>query len=125
MGLRGDGNAYSSREAVSPIKEIIWNEEPLMGVEVCFWSRATSQSSVVAGETTCPKSCSLATAVILSPVYTAVTWQWVYMSQYTHTVQPSVQLHRSLVESPVSPCFHVNQLHVSATQGRRQVPMYR
>jgi hypothetical protein len=24
----------------------------------------------------------LATAVILSPVYTAVTWQWVYMSQY-------------------------------------------
>jgi hypothetical protein len=30
-----------------------------------------------------PRSCSLATAVILSPVYTAVAWQWVYMSQYS------------------------------------------
>jgi hypothetical protein len=38
--------------------------------------------SLVAGETTCPESCSLATAVVLSPVYTAVTWQLVYMSQY-------------------------------------------
>jgi hypothetical protein len=34
--------------------------------------------SLVAWET-CPQSCSLATAVLLSPVYTAVTWQWVYM----------------------------------------------
>jgi hypothetical protein len=42
--------------------------------------------SVVAGETTCLQSCSLATAVILSPVYTAVTWQWVYMPQYTETL---------------------------------------
>jgi hypothetical protein len=31
-------------------------------------------SSLVAGET-CPRSCSLAAAVLLSPVYTAVTWQ--------------------------------------------------
>jgi hypothetical protein len=30
----------------------------------------------------CSRSCSLATAVVLSPVYTAVTWQWVYMSQH-------------------------------------------
>jgi hypothetical protein len=30
--------------------------------------------SLVAGET-CPQSCSLATAVVLSPVYTAVTWK--------------------------------------------------
>jgi hypothetical protein len=30
----------------------------------------------------CPQSCSLATAVVMSPVYTAVTWQWVHMSQY-------------------------------------------
>jgi uncharacterized membrane protein YphA (DoxX/SURF4 family) len=37
--------------------------------------------SLVAVET-CPKSCSLGTAVILSPVYVAVTWQWVYMSEY-------------------------------------------
>jgi hypothetical protein len=34
-------------------------------------------------ETTCPQRCSLATAGIPSPVYTAVAWQWVYMSQYT------------------------------------------
>jgi hypothetical protein len=38
--------------------------------------------SLVAGETTCPQSCSLATDAVLSPVYMAVTWQWVYMSQY-------------------------------------------
>jgi hypothetical protein len=38
-------------------------------------------SSFVAGET-CPQNCSLATAVVLSPVYTAVTWQWVCMQQY-------------------------------------------
>jgi hypothetical protein len=42
-------------------------------------------SSPVAGET-CPSSCSLAVAVVLSPVYTAVTWQWVYMSQYINAV---------------------------------------
>jgi hypothetical protein len=31
--------------------------------------------SLAAIETRCPQSCSLATAVVLSPVYTAVTWQ--------------------------------------------------
>jgi hypothetical protein len=36
---------------------------------------------LVAGETS-PQSCFPATAVLLPPVYTAVTWQWVYMSQY-------------------------------------------
>jgi hypothetical protein len=36
---------------------------------------------------TCPQSCSLATAVVLSPVYTAVTWQWVSMSQYLLSYQ--------------------------------------
>jgi hypothetical protein len=36
--------------------------------------------SLVAGET-CPQSCSLATALVLSPVYTAVTCQWVYIPQ--------------------------------------------
>jgi hypothetical protein len=34
--------------------------------------------SLVAGETTCPQSCSLATAIELSSVYTAVTWQLVW-----------------------------------------------
>jgi hypothetical protein len=38
--------------------------------------------SLVAIETICPQSCSLATAVLLSHVYTTVTWQWVYMSRY-------------------------------------------
>jgi hypothetical protein len=36
--------------------------------------------SFVAGEITGPQSCSLTTAVLLSHVYTAVTWQRVYMS---------------------------------------------
>jgi hypothetical protein len=38
--------------------------------------------SLAAGETACPQSCYLVTAVVLSPVYTIVTWKWVYMSQY-------------------------------------------
>jgi hypothetical protein len=38
--------------------------------------------SVVARETACPQSCSPAMVVELSPAYTAVTWQWVYMSHY-------------------------------------------
>jgi hypothetical protein len=36
--------------------------------------------SVVGRETTSPQSCSLATAVVLSLIYTAVTWQWVYVT---------------------------------------------
>jgi hypothetical protein len=30
----------------------------------------------------CPQACSLAVAVELSPVYTGVTWKWVYITQY-------------------------------------------
>jgi hypothetical protein len=30
------GNAFSSREAVSPIKVKIWNEGPLMGFGMCL-----------------------------------------------------------------------------------------
>jgi hypothetical protein len=41
-----------------------------LAVHYCVFSR-------VARETMCLQSCSLATAVVLSPVYTAVTWQWV------------------------------------------------
>jgi hypothetical protein len=37
---------------------------------------------LLAGGTTCLLSCSLATAIFLSPAYTAVIWQCVYMSQY-------------------------------------------
>jgi hypothetical protein len=37
--------------------------------------------TLVVGETS-PQSCFLATAFVLSPVYIAVTWQWVYLSQY-------------------------------------------
>jgi hypothetical protein len=33
-------NAFSSREAVSPIKVIIWNEESLLGVEMCLWEQS-------------------------------------------------------------------------------------
>jgi hypothetical protein len=38
--------------------------------------------SLVAGETRCLQSCSLATAVVLSPTYTATARQWIYKSQY-------------------------------------------
>jgi hypothetical protein len=51
--------------------------------------------SVVAGEI-CPQSCSLATAVVLSPVYIADTWHWVYMSQYNKIV---IMLHGNIVNT--------------------------
>jgi hypothetical protein len=38
--------------------------------------------SLVVDEITCPESCFLATAVVLSLIYIDVTWQWVYMSKY-------------------------------------------
>jgi hypothetical protein len=38
--------------------------------------------SLVGGEAACTQSCSLATAVVLSPVYTVFTWQRFYMPQY-------------------------------------------
>jgi hypothetical protein len=50
-----------------------YSNPPPHWIIVCF---------LVTGDTTCQQNCSLATAVVLSPVYTAVTWQWVYMSQY-------------------------------------------
>jgi hypothetical protein len=48
--------------------------------------------SLVAGETTYPQNCSLATAVVLSPVYTAVTWQWLCMSQYVRRLTSPPQM---------------------------------
>jgi hypothetical protein len=33
-------SAFSSWEAVSPIKVIIWNEEPLMGFDMCLWEQS-------------------------------------------------------------------------------------
>jgi hypothetical protein len=38
--------------------------------------------SLAARETTCSQSCFPATAVTLSPLYTAVTWQCFYMPHY-------------------------------------------
>jgi hypothetical protein len=43
--------------------------ENVSSITVCY---------LVVGEI-CPQSCSLATAVVLSLVYTAVTLQWVYV----------------------------------------------
>jgi hypothetical protein len=37
--------------------------------------------SLVALDTKCPQSCSLATVFVLSRVYATVTWQWVYKFQ--------------------------------------------
>jgi hypothetical protein len=52
---------------------------------------------------TCPQGCSLATAVVPSPVYTTVTWQWVYMSQYNNPsssvrLSHTVSLKRCVIE---------------------------
>lgn len=41
---------------------------------------STNAYSLLAKETTCPQSCLLAAAVVLSPVCTALTWQWDYMT---------------------------------------------
>jgi hypothetical protein len=72
-------NAFSSREGSTTSELLLLLYSPstdrtenLSSIIAC---------SLVAGETTCSQSCSLATAVVLSPVYTAVAWQSVYMSQ--------------------------------------------
>jgi hypothetical protein len=53
--------------------------------QVNYWSSASVRTafSLFAGET-CPQSCSLAMAVVLSPVYTDVTWKWPHMPQYIY-----------------------------------------
>jgi hypothetical protein len=33
------GNAFSSREAVTQIKVIIWDEEPPIEFEMCLWEQ--------------------------------------------------------------------------------------
>jgi hypothetical protein len=33
------GNSFSWRQAVSPMKVVIWNEEAPTGVEMCFWKQ--------------------------------------------------------------------------------------
>jgi hypothetical protein len=45
-------------------------------------ARMAQKTCTLVSKETCPQSCSLATAVVLLPVYTAVTGQWIYMSQY-------------------------------------------
>jgi hypothetical protein len=49
---------------------------------------STILCSLVAGETTCTQNYFLALAVVQSPAFTAVTWQWVYMSQYLFCTFP-------------------------------------
>jgi hypothetical protein len=51
----------------------------------------------------CPQSCSLAKAVVLSPVYTAVTWQWVYISQYLPPLE--LQISHKKVVLATCDCF--------------------
>jgi hypothetical protein len=61
------GNAFSSWEWVSPMNVIPARtaQKPLLPI---------LHASIVAGQK-CPHSCFLAKAVVLSPVYTAATWQ--------------------------------------------------
>jgi hypothetical protein len=59
-----------------------WSSLYNLGTDCTENSASIIACSVVAVETS-RQSRSLPTAVILSPVYTAVTWQWVYMPQYS------------------------------------------
>jgi hypothetical protein len=53
--------------------------------------------SIIAGETTCLPSCSLGAAVTLSPIGTAVTWQWVSTRHNTKDLrQPKFKPNTSL-----------------------------
>jgi hypothetical protein len=55
-----------------------------------------------------PQSSSLATAVVLPPVYTAVTWQSVCMSQYYHHSSENIS------------CCYSNSFHYLKAAGRGQ-----
>jgi hypothetical protein len=63
-------------------------------LRISYYSPSTDStenvSSIItcspAAEETCPQSCSLVAAVVLSPVYIAVIWQRIYMSQYLNMV---------------------------------------
>jgi hypothetical protein len=59
-----------------PLRRFLW----LAGLRWGYSNPARKR--LFAGETRCPQSCSLTAAVLLSAIYTAVTWQWTYMSQY-------------------------------------------
>jgi hypothetical protein len=70
-----------------------WSSEPVShyGILFSLYSPDTDCTknissiiacSLAARETTCSQSCFPATAVMLSPVYTAVTWQCFYVSHY-------------------------------------------
>jgi hypothetical protein len=94
------------------------------------------RASTRAAPTAYPHSCSLATAAVLSPVYTAVTWQWVYMSQYasryvrfevltssgppighTYLLHPSSPAYFNPLQVSYSPCSCVCvPIHLSAVQ---------
>jgi hypothetical protein len=40
---------------------------------------------------------------------------------YVYTIQSSLQLHRLMVQSPLSSRFHVSSRHVSSTQGHHEI----
>jgi hypothetical protein len=62
-----------------PILRILWTDRTENVSSIIAWS--------LVAWGTCPQSCSLAAAVVLSPVYIAVTSQRVYMSQYLKVVE--------------------------------------
>jgi hypothetical protein len=70
----------------------------------------------------CPQSCSLETAVVLSPDNLAVTWQWVCMSQYltSHSI-------RGVLHNLVKSCImhRTRQIHVTHKEGKQfRVPLF-
>jgi hypothetical protein len=73
-------DAYKSLNTLSTTRSSLY-------IALSLTDRTTNVSpviafSLVARDTTCLQSCSLATAVVLSHVSTAVTWQWVYHATF-------------------------------------------
>jgi hypothetical protein len=64
--------ALTRCSTTSPLYSRHGSHRKYFSITACF---------LFAGETF-PQSCFLVTALVLSPVYTIVTWQWVYRSQY-------------------------------------------
>jgi hypothetical protein len=62
------------------------SRDSTVGVASGYTDRTENVYSIIACffrcRGTCSQSCSLATAFVLSPVYTALAWQSVYTSQY-------------------------------------------
>jgi hypothetical protein len=74
--------------------------------------------SLVARETTCPQSCSLVTAVVLSRVYTALSWQWICISENFYLFYVSRAIMGVGRGSKPAVCCHIHCLKQQELLGR-------